>query len=91
MSVYTENQEIIIDNINLTNKTISIAKDNVIKKDGVEIARERDRRAFVPGDIMAVEVYIGLSDAPEIDYLNAVWTQDVISAYNAMIADQQIG
>lgn len=76
-----ETIEIILDNINTSNKTISIAKDVVVKKDGVEIARTRDRKAFVPGDIDAVKVYIGTEESPEIDYLNVIWTEQVISEY----------
>ena len=71
----------IITDINPNNKTISIAMDTIIKKDGVIVARSRNRRAFVPGDIQAVKEYIGVIDSPEITYLNALWTKEVIDAY----------
>lgn len=90
-----ERQEIIIDNINVTTKTISIAKDTVVLRDGVEITRDRNRCAFFPGQIAEVKAYMGVDDsAPEIVYLNAIWTQEVIDAYNAyleQLAAQQIG
>lgn len=80
----TEINEIILDNINAFSKTISIAKDTIIQKDGVEIARQRNRQAFVPGDIEAVKSYTGFTNAdPEIVYLNSIWTQNVIDAYVA--------
>lgn len=78
----TEDIKIIIDTINVTNKTISIAKDTIIKKDGIIIAKSRHRQAFAPGEIDKVKEYIGINESPEIDYLNAIWTQDVIDAYN---------
>jgi len=81
MSVYIESQETVIDTINTTNKTISVAKDTIVKKDGVEIARNRHRQAFIPGDIEAVKDYLGVEESPEIDYLNAIWTEEVIEAY----------
>lgn len=80
--MFEEMTEYKIDNINVTNKTISIARDDVVKKDGVEIARQRHRRAFVPGDIEAVKEYTGFtSDSPEIIYLNLVWTDQVIKRH----------
>lgn len=70
-----------IDNINLTTKTISIAKDTKILDGSVEIASNRERKSFVPGQIEDVKSYLGESSGPEIDYLNAVWTTDVISQF----------
>lgn len=79
--------EFLIDNINVTNKTISIAKDTVIYNDNVEIARTRHRQAFYPGQIEDVKLYMDLDNsAPEIIYLNSVWTQEVVDSYNAMLA-----
>jgi len=84
----TETIEIILDNINISTKTISIAKDTVISKDGVEISRSRNRRAFVPGDIESVKTYLDATESSEIDYLNAIWTEEVIEAYQESL-DQQ--
>lgn len=78
----------IFTDINPNTKTISVAMDSVIKKDGVEVSRNRHRCAFVPGDIEGVKSYTGLSDdSPEIVYLNAIWSADVIAAYQASIAE----
>lgn len=82
-----ERIELIIDNINVTNKTISIARDSVVYNNGVEIARNRHRQAFVPGQIEDVKQYTGWGDSePSIIYLNSMWTQEVIDDYNAMLA-----
>jgi hypothetical protein len=87
----TEQLEIMIDNINASNKTISVAKDTIVLRDGVEISRSRHRCAFAPGDLDAVKAYTGFTDAsPEIVYLNAIWTPDVVSEYQALIAANDI-
>ena len=62
-------------------KTVSIRMDTVIKEDELEISRSSHRCAFGPGDILKVKEYLGVETSPEIDYLNAVWTEEVIAAY----------
>lgn len=86
----TQTQEISICNINTNTNTISISKCDIFLNDGIEIARSQPwMRAFVPGEIDGVKEATGWSDAtPEIIYLNSIWTQDVIDAYNAMLAEQ---
>lgn len=83
-------QEIVIDNINTMTKTISIRKQTIFVDNGAEVARSEPwRRAFVPGEIEAVKEVTGWNDStPEVIYLNSIWTQEVIDAYNAMIAAQ---
>lgn len=84
--MFEERQEIIIDNINVSTKTISIAKDSVVLRDGIEIARDRNRCAFHPGQIEEVKIYTGWDDStPEVIYLNSVWTQEVIDAYQLLL------
>lgn len=81
-----EQTQISMLNINTTLKTLSIAIDEVALKNGKEIARERDMSAFVPGQIDAVKAFTGWDDStPEIIYLNSVWTQDVIDAYQLLL------
>ncbi len=79
----------IFTDINPNNKTISIAIDTLILKDGIEIARNRERGAFVPGDIEKVKAYIGLDKGPEIDYLNAIWTEEAIISYQTMLEQNE--
>lgn len=81
-----ERVEITIDNINANTKTISIASDTVVLRDGIEIARSRNRCAFYPGQIADVKVFTGWNDAtPEVIYLNAIWTPEVIAAYQDLL------
>lgn len=74
----------IFDSIDPNNKTISILIVTLIKRDGVEISRENHRQAFVPGDIEAVKEYIGVTESPEITYLESIWTQEAIDAWNGL-------
>lgn len=69
-------------------KTVSIALDTVIKKDGEVIAKQRHRRAFVPGQIQYVKEYIGLETSPEITYLESLWTPEVIAEYLASLPNE---
>lgn len=71
-----------IDNMDPEFKSISICKLTIIKDGDNEIARGRDRKAFIPGEIDEVKSYIELTEGPEIDYLQSIWTQEVIDTYN---------
>ena len=77
----------IFTDLNPITKTVSIAIDTVVLRDGVEIARERLRRAFVPGDIENVKEFTGVESSPELDYLDAIWTIEVIEAFNASLLE----
>lgn len=76
----------IITDINPNNKTISVLKESIIYKDGIEIARQRHRCAFVPGDIKKVKAYMNVEESPEITYLNSIWTREAIAAYDQLMA-----
>ena len=68
--------------INPSTKTVSISLISVFKDNGVEIGRNPlHTRAFHPGEIEEVKAYIGVSESPEITYLQTIWTQDVINAW----------
>ena len=65
----------------LHNKVIQIRTTTVVEEDGVELARSHHRHVVVPGDDVTGE-------AQEVqDIAAALWTADVISAYQASIAD----
>jgi hypothetical protein len=81
----------IFTDINPNNKTVSIAIETVIKKDGIQIAKSRERRAFVPGQIEDVKKYIGQTQSPEISYLDSLWTDSVITAYSDSLNASEIG
>lgn len=70
-----------------TLKTISIALDTVVLRDGKPIAKTRHRCAFVPGELDKVVEYTGLSpDSPEITYISAIWSPEVIDTYLNKVA-----
>ena len=65
----------------LHNKVIQIRTTTVVEEDGVELARSHHRHVVVPGQDVTGE-------AQEVqDIAAALWTADVISAYQASIAD----
>jgi hypothetical protein len=72
---YTETQEY---NIEIaTNKSLSVRKETVTKKDGVEVGRVFLRTSLMPGE--------DVSDQPsEVQAVaTAVWTPEVVAAYEA--------
>lgn len=75
--------------VNVENKNVSIRTDTVIKEDGVELSRSHHRCAFVPGDIDAATECLG-SDSPEVAYLSALWTPEVVAAHKAKQEAQEI-
>ena len=65
----------------LPNQVIQVRTTTVIEEDGVELGRSHHRHVVVPGDDVTGE-------AQEVqDIAAALWTADVISAYQASIAD----
>ena len=65
----------------LEDGTIQVRQAEVITKDGVEIARNFHRWVRHPGDTEAQS-----DPAPVPAIASAVWTQEVISAYQAQQA-----
>ena len=65
----------------LPSQVIQIRTTTVVEEDGVELARNHHRHVVVPGlDVTG--------EAQEVqDIAAALWTADVIAAYNASIAD----
>ena len=67
----------------LPNQTIQIRTTTVVEEVGVELARNHHRHAVHPGDDVTGEVQ-------EVqDIANALWTADVIAAYQASIAEAE--
>ena len=61
--------------------SLGVRRADIILKDGVEIARSYVRQVLMPGSDVSAE-------PQEVqDVAAAVWTQEVINAYNASIAD----
>jgi hypothetical protein len=79
----TEKQ--IIDKIEvLENNSIQIRKANIIEKDGVELVKTYHRHVICPGD------NIGNEDEKVQTIANAIWTEEVIAAYQALIANNTL-
>ncbi len=69
----------------LPNQVIQIRTTTVVEEDGVELARNHHRHVVFPGDDVTGEVQ-------EVqDIAAALWTADVISAYQASIAASEPG
>jgi len=64
-------------------KAVQIATDTVIKEDGVELSRSRNRKVVHPDQDITGE------DAEVQAVCNAVWTQAVRDAWTAFLAEQQ--
>jgi|TARA_R100000084_G_scaffold720_1_gene502 hypothetical protein len=65
----------------LPNQVIQVRTTTVVEEDGVELARNHHRHVVHPGDNVSGEVQ-------EVqDIAAALWTPEVIAAYNASIAD----
>ena len=69
----------------LEDGTIQVRQAEIITKDGVEIARNFTRWVRHPGDTAAQS-----DPTPVPAIATAVWTSDVISAYQAMVAAQKL-
>lgn len=70
----------IVDLIELVQSNhIQVRTANIIEKDGVEITRTFHRHVLAPGDDVTNE------DAKVKAIANAVWTADVIAAYQASL------
>jgi len=69
----------------LPSQVIQIRTTTVVEEDGVELARNHHRHVVAPGDDVTGEVQ-------EVqDIAAALWTADVISAYQASIVSSTPG
>ena len=67
----------------LPNQTIQIRTTTVVEEDGVELGRSHHRHVVFPGDDVTGE-------PQEVqDIANALWTADVIAAYQASIPEAE--
>jgi len=65
-------------------KHIQVREATVIQEDGVELTRSFHRYVLSPGD----DVSSQSSDIKSI--ANAVWTDEIINAYSASLANPQV-
>jgi hypothetical protein len=69
----------------LPNQVIQVRTTTVIEEDGVELGRSHHRHAIHPGDDVTGEV-------AEVQAIaSALWTDEVIAAYQASIAPELEG
>lgn len=60
---------------------IQVRTANIIEKDGVEIAKSFHRHVLAPGDDVS-------GQDPKVQAIaNAIWTEEVISAYQASLSE----
>jgi hypothetical protein len=73
----------IVDKIELVeNNSIQVRTANIIEKDGTEIARTFHRHVLSPGDSI-------VNEDPKVQAIaNAVWTEEVIAAYQASLVSE---
>ena len=70
----------IVDKVELVQSNhIQVRTANIIEKDGTEIARTFHRHVLSPGDSI-------VNEDPKVQAIaNAVWTEEVIAAYQASL------
>jgi hypothetical protein len=71
-------EKTLVDKVELVeNNSIQIRTATIIEKDGVELARTFHRHVVAPGDDVT-------NEDPKVQAIaNAVWTEEVIAAYQA--------
>ena len=80
---FTESQEHKIEIIPPYN-ILQCRRADIVEKDGVEVGRTYHRHVRVPGDDMTGEC------AEMQAVATALWTPEVVAAYEAHIAEQQL-
>ena len=63
-------------------KCVEVAKDTVVKEDGVELSRSRHRTSYLPDQDISSE------DAEVQAVCNAVWTDEVKASWETFQASQ---
>jgi hypothetical protein len=77
-------EKTIIDKIEvLENGILQIRQANIVERDGIELARTYHRWSLTPGQDLAGQ------EQRVIDIANAVWTIEVISAYQTLLNNNQ--
>jgi hypothetical protein len=78
-------EKTIVDKVELTEvNTIQVRTANIIERDGTEISRTFHRHVVAPGDDVS-------NEDPKVQTIaNAIWTEEVIAAYQALIANNTL-
>ena len=74
-----------VDQIELTEtNTIQVRTATIIERNGTEISRTFHRHVVAPGDEIS-------NEDPKVQAIaNAIWTEEVIAAYQALIANNTL-
>jgi hypothetical protein len=74
----------IVDKVELVESNhIQVRTATIIEKDGTEIARTLHRHVISPGDDIS-------NEDPKVQAIaNAIWTEEVIAAYQALISQNK--
>ena len=74
-------------------KAVQVATDTIIKEDGTEISRKRERHVLHPGilddDENLVDTDISSEDSEVQSIANLVWTDSVKTAYKNKLIEQK--
>ena len=78
-------EKTIIDKVELVeNNSIQVRTATIIERDGTEISRTFHRHVVHPGEDVS-------NEDPKIQAIaNAIWTEEVIAAYRALIANNTL-
>ena len=78
-------EKTIIDKIELVeNNSIQVRTATIIERDGTEIAKTFHRHVVCPGDNVS-------NEDPKVQAIaNAIWTEEVIAAYQALITNNTL-
>jgi hypothetical protein len=78
-------EKTIIDKVELVeNNSIQVRTATIIERDGIEISRSFHRHVVSPGDNVT-------NEDPKVQAIaNAIWTEEVIAAYQALIANNTL-
>jgi hypothetical protein len=78
-------EKTIVDKVELTEvNTIQVRTATIIERDGTEISRSFHRHVVSPGDDVT-------NEDPKVQAIaNAIWTEEVIAAYQALVATNTI-
>jgi hypothetical protein len=74
-----------VDQIEVTQlNTIQVRIANIIEKDEIEVAKTYQRHVLAPGEDVS-------NEDPKVQAIaNAIWTEEVIAAYQALIANNTL-
>jgi hypothetical protein len=78
-------EKTIVDKVELVeNNSIQVRTATIIERDGTEISRSFHRHVVSPGDDVT-------NEDPKVQAIaNAIWTEEVIAAYQALIANNTL-